>query len=374
MEIKDMTMEDIETRSAEIEELIKGGEYDAESLDAEIDALALRKAEIRKEAEERKAQIEEILSSSTTVMDFKEEKEMENKEIRNSKEYIDAYAEYLRTGDDRQCRTLMTENGGGNVAVPDFVLDEVKRAWEDDEILGKVKKWFLKGNVKAPFEAYADGAHVQTEGAQVNEQNLIMGFVELKPEMIKKYVKVTAQAEKLDDSGAYIRFIYEELAHYIAAKAVEELLDKIDACGTLSTTTMVGVPAISAAPGLGTVAQAMAELSDQAKDPMIIMNRKSWGAMKAAAYTNGFAADPFEGLPVAFNNSLPAYADATTNDTWAIVGDMAYGAVANFPDGEGIEILRDPYTLADYNIIRYRGDEFVAIAPVAPNAFVKIQK
>ena len=51
-------------------------------------------------------------------------------EIRNSKEYINAYAEYIKTGDDRECRALLTENvGTGTVPVPEIVYDIVKTAW-----------------------------------------------------------------------------------------------------------------------------------------------------------------------------------------------------------------------------------------------------
>ena len=45
-------------------------------------------------------------------------------------------------------------------------------------------------------------------------------------------------------------------------------------------------------------------------------------AFKAAQYANGFNVDPFEGFAVHFNNSLPAYADASEDDVYAIVGDF----------------------------------------------------
>ena len=57
-----------------------------------------------------------------------------------------------------------------------------------------------------------------------------------------------------------------------------------------------------------------------------------------------------------------------------IVGDLGAGALANFPNGEGITVKRDDFTLATSDLVRFIGREYVAVAPVAPNAFVKVVK
>ena len=53
---------------------------------------------------------------------------MTNLEIRQSAEYIDAYANYIKTGDATECRALLTENASGRVAVPELVEGIVKTA------------------------------------------------------------------------------------------------------------------------------------------------------------------------------------------------------------------------------------------------------
>ena len=376
MEIKDMLMSDIETRSAELTSMVEQPDADIEAITAEVQALEERKAQLLAEAEERKAQLAEVIETAveTETIDM-EERTMEEIMTRNSAEYVRAYAKYVQTGDDREVRALLTENASGTVAVPEFVYEEIKTAWEEEGIMSRVRKSYLKGNVKVGFEISASGATVHAEGVAVNEQSLVTGIVELKPEAIKKWISISDEALDLDQADTYLRYIYRELAHHIAKKAADELIEKIEDCGTVSTTIMVGVPVMTSTTlSMGLVASAMGLLSDQAAMPTIMLNKSTWAAMKAAQYAGNFAADPFEGLDVVFNNTIPAFSAASTGDTFMIIGDLGYGARANFPNGEEIAVKRDDFTLAASDLVRFIGREFVAIAPVAPNAFVKVQK
>ena len=377
MEIKEMQMSDIEQRSLEIEEEVKDENADLDALAEEVKALEERKAEIEAEVELRKKEAEEVLKSAEVIEPI-EERKMENIEIRNTKEYIDAYAEYVKTGNDAECRALLTENVSGTIPVPEFVYDIVKTAWEKEGIMALVRKSYLKGNLKVGFEISGSDAAIHTEGGDpVSEEQLVLGTVLMVPASIKKWVSISDEAYDLRNDGgeSFLRYIYDELAYRIAKKCADELIAKIEACGTVSTTTSVGVPALTAATiGQGTVAAAMAQLSDSANNPVVIMNKQTWGAFKAVQYAGTFDADPFEGLPVVFNNSIKAYSAATTGETYAIVGDLGEGALANFPNGEGIEFKFDDKTDMTKDLIRVLGREYVAIAPVAPNAFVKIKK
>lgn len=377
MEIKEMQMSDIEKRSLEIEEEVKDENADLDALADEVKQLEERKAQIEEEVELRKKEAEEVLKSAEVIEPI-EERKMENIEIRNTKEYIDAYAEYVKTGNDAECRALLTENVSGTIPVPEFVFDIVKTAWEKEGIMALVRKSYLKGNLKVGFEISGSDAAIHTEGGDpVSEEQLILGTVLMVPASIKKWVSISDEAYDLRNDGgeSFLRYIYDELAYRIAKKCADELIAKIEACGTVSTTTSVGVPALTAATiGQGTVAAAMAQLSDSANNPVVIMNKQTWGAFKAVQYAGTFDADPFEGLPVVFNNSIKAYSAATTGETYAIVGDLGEGALANFPNGEGIEFKFDDKTDMTKDLIRVLGREYVAIAPVAPNAFVKIKK
>ena len=354
--------EELETRSAELMEERQG-------IMAEIE-----KAEKALE-EEQRAIKEVITNKETEIIEKREEIKMTNLEIRNSAEYINAYAEYLKTNDDAECRSLLTENVSGSVPIPEFVYDITKTAWEREGITARVRKAYIKGNLKVGFELTAGDATVHTEGSgAVSEETLVLGTVTLVPKSIKKWVSISDEAMDLRGEE-FIRYIYDELTYKIAKKAADQLIAEIQACGTVSTNTMVGVPKLTAATvGVGTIAQAMALLSDEAANPVVMMNKATWGTFKAAQYGNGFDADPFEGLPVVFNNTIPAASVATTGVTYAIVGDLDHGALMNFPNGEGIDFKVDELSQAEYDLVRIIGREFVGIGVVAPNAFVKIVK
>ena len=70
MEIKEMTMNDIEVRSAEIEEELQNENADVETLTAEVEELEARKAQIIEEAEQRKAEIEEVRKTAVEIEDI----------------------------------------------------------------------------------------------------------------------------------------------------------------------------------------------------------------------------------------------------------------------------------------------------------------
>lgn len=377
MEIKEMTAEELEARQAEIITEIDSPEADLDALEEEIRSIR-EELETRKAAETKKAEIRASVAQGegkvVKKMEVEERKIPTMEEIRNSKEYIDAYAEYVKTGDATECRSILSENAtNGTVAVPDMVYDLVKTAWEKEGIISRVRKSYLKGNLKVSFEISGSDAQTHNEGAAVSEEELVLGVVELVPASIKKWVGVSDEALGLRGES-FLQYIYDELTYRIAKKAADLLVAKIEAAGTVSTTTAPGVPVISANVAMGTVASAIAALSDEAANPVIIMNKATWAAFKSVQYTANYAADPFEGLPVVFNNSVKAYGAASTGDTYAIVGDLDEGALANFPDGEDIRIKYDEMTLATNDLVRIIGRQFVGIGVVAPNAFVKIKK
>lgn len=378
-EIMALDIEQIEARSLELaSELEKAETNEAMDLiQAEMDAIEERKAIIAAEIEQRKKDIENVIHGQGKVM---EERKVEKMEIRNTPEYINAYAEYIKTGNDLECRKLTTTNdttpnGTGTVAVPDFVYDIVKTAWAKEGIMSLVRKSYLKGNLKVQFEISGTDADIHTEGAAaVSEETLVLGIVTLVPQSIKKWISISDEAYDLRGE-AFLRYIYDELAYRIAKKAADTVIAKIQACGTVSTATCPGVPKLTAtSASVGDVAAAMALLSDEAANPVVIMNKRTWGTYKAAQYANNYNVDPFEGLPVVFNNTITAYSAATTGVTYAIVGDLGHGALANFPNGDGISFKFDELSRKKEDLIEVLGREYVGIGIVAPDAFVKIVK
>ena len=387
-EIKDMTIEEVEARSAEIVAEIEKGEVEEQrllELDAESTAIEERKKELKEHADANK-EVREAVANNEVIVEAQKEvieevRTMTNNEVCGTQEYRDAFKNYILTGKDSECRALLTQNvGTGNVPVPTIVYDIVKNAWEKEGIMSRVKKAYLKGNLKVGFEVSADGAVVHTEGANApTEEKLALGVVTLVPSSIKKWITISDEVIDLD-SGAFLQYVYDEVAYQIAKKAADELVAKIIACGTVSTntpSTNVSVPIVEAASiGLGTIASALGELSDQATNPVVIMNKATWSAFKAVQYAASFPVDIFEGLPVIFNNSMLSFSAATTgaDQAYAIVGDLGEGAIANFPAGEEITLKYDDLSLAEKDLVKIVGREYVALGVVGPKSFVKIVK
>ena len=382
-EIMVLDAEQIEARKAELKVELEAAETDEamDAIKAENDLLEERKAQIKLEIEQRKADMAAVIKGQGDVIEeVKDERKVNTMEMRNTPEYINAYAEYIKSGNDMECRKLTSENdttpnGTGTVAVPEFVYDIVKTAWEREGIMSLVRKSYLRGNLKVQFEISGGEASIHAEGgAAVDEESLVLGIVELVPQSIKKWISISDEVYDLRGEE-FLRYIYDELTYRLAKKAADTLIAKIEACGTVSTTTCPGVPKLTAAsPALGTVAAAMALLSDEAANPVVIMNKATWGAFKAVEYAGNFPVDPFEGLPVIFNNKIKSSAAATTGETYAIVGDLGHGALANFPNGDGIDFKFDELSKKKEDLIEVLGREYVALGVVAPDAFVKITK
>ena len=382
-EIMVLDAEQLDTRKAELMTELEAAETNEamDAIQAEFDIIEERKAQIALEVEQRKMDMAAVIKGQGDVIEeVKDERKLDTMEIRNTKEYIDAYAEYIKSGNDMECRKLTTENdttpnGTGTVAVPEFVYDIVKTAWEREGIMSLVRKSYLRGNLKVQFEISGSDAAIHVEGdTAVSEETLVLGIVTLVPQSIKKWISISDEVYDLRGEE-FLRYIYDELTYRIAKKAADTLIAKIEACGTVSTTTCPGVPKLTAAsPALGTVAAAMAMLSDEASNPVIMMNKATWGTFKAVEYAGSFPVDPFEGLPVVFNNTITAASAATTGVTYAIVGDLGHGALANFPNGDGIDFKFDELSKKKEDLIEVLGREYVALGVVAPNAFVKITK
>ena len=382
-ELKEMTLTEVEERLAELDSLVETSESaeDIEKMTEEVRALNERKVELA-DLEERKADAKALEENKaedkvTIVEERKEERKMVDvKEYRNSEEYINAFAEYIKTGKDEEVRALLTTNVGaaGEIAVPDFVSDTIKTDWLASEILGEVQRISVKGNFKQQFELTAGDAVIHNEGSgAVSEEELTFGTVTLIPESIKKWKSVSD--EVMDMKGqSFLEYITKELSYRITSKAEDILLDKIVALGTSATSTAVNAKVVKAGAALGTIALALGQLNAEAKNPVVVMNPATKAAFKAAVYAGQFNADPFEGLKVVLTNNLPAVGSASENDTYAIVGDFKFGALANFPGGEQIQIKIDDKTNMKADLVDILGREYVALEPVACRAFVKITK
>lgn len=381
-------LREVNEQLAQLEERASGLAPLAETAEqSEIDARAKELAEIeetraallakKEELEATKRAAEKLADNPGAGKEIKPEgrEKMEAKELRNQPEYIAAYAKAIK-GDDADLRSLLTENGtGGTVPVPEFAEERIRTAWDSDEILNRVGKTYVKGNLKIGFEISGSDAVIHLEGTDApDEEELVLGVVELIPQSIKKWITISDEVLDMKDEE-FIDYIYDELGHKIAKAAADIVVAKIVALPTTSTATAPAAATIKEAPSATTMVNAIAYLSDEATNNVAIMNKLTWADFKSITTGDGYPlADPFAGLVVLFNNSLPAYSTASEDDVYAIVGDLASGFRANFPNGEEIKIKMDDLSLAEADLVKFVGRKYVALEAVAPGRFTRIAK
>lgn len=380
MEIKDMTIEQMETRQAEIRaELDKDG-ADLNALETEARAIK-DELEKRRQAAHKREELRALVAGGAgKVVDKPASTERKTaEEVRNSARYINAYAEYVKTGDDRECRAILTEtnpasvSGSGPVPVPTIVDEIVRTAWDNDEILSRVRRTEIRGNLKVAFERSADAAVAHSEGTSApSEESLVLGIVTMIPQNIKKWVRISDEAVAMGGES-FLRYLYDELTHQIIHKLSALVVGDISGASTSHSGSAVGIVKVNAAPGVTTIAKAMGNLSDEARNNVIIMNRLTHAEFFAAYAAGGFAVDPFMGLPVLFSSALPAYSSANTNAVYAIVGDLN-GAQVNYPEGDGVVIKWDDLSEAEADMVKVVGRQYAAHAVTAPGRFVNLTK
>lgn len=302
-------------------------------------------------------------------------------EVRSSEQYVNAYAEYLKTGDDAECRSVLTETGtsssaaSAGVPVPTVVEERIRTAWDNDEILSRVRRTGIKGNLKVGFELSATEAAIHAEGAAApTEEVLNLGIVTLVPETIKKWLTVSDEVMDLHGQ-AFIDYVMDEIEYRIVKKAADEIVDDIVSSPTTATKTAPAIAKVEST-GIADVVNAISALSDEARNIVVIMNKASYAYYKGLAIAASYAVDPFDGLEVIFNNTLDSATDTPTSgsvNNIAIVGDLD-GVQANFPNGYEPTIKYDDLSLAESDLVKIVGRLPMAHGVTASGRFAVITK
>ena len=383
-----MLYEEIQSRKAEILAEIEGevteerlAELNAESeaLDAEARSI-IERAE-KRDAEERKV-LEENETKKLEEVNLPDERKIEMTEVRSTREYAEAFLNGLKTDNYDEARALLSTNGTngglsltGYVPVPTMLETEIKTAWEQNELVNLCKKSYFKGNLAVGFELSADGASVHVEGTNANSEEVVtIGVVEIKAQNIKKWITVSDEALEgttVDTMG----YLVKEIAYQIVKKAENLLVTKISNAPTSADSDEVGVPAVNVTAITGTtVAEGSAKLSGEARNLTLVINRATRVDFIAAQQGLNYLTDVYDGAKVVYTDQLDSFADASGDEVFAILGDFSLGAQFNFPNGEGITMKVDDASLAEKDLVKIVGRQYVGIGLVADKAFVKFVK
>ena len=366
-EIMMLGLDELEERRAAI--VTETDEADAEKLDAlnaELEAIEERTKAIHLEAEESRKAAEAVANGAGKKIETrKDEKKMTDMEIRNSHEYIEAFAQYVKTGNAKECRSLLSDNtSGGVIPVPSFVGEIVAKRLEASPILSRVRRMNAAGNVKVGFEISAPAAVAHTEGSTtpVAEEELSLGIVNLVPKSYKKWVSISDEALDSMAGEEYLRYIYDEVARGIIKAEENAVVAKILAAPQTATSSAPAVAKTGSAAGAITdFVDARALLSSAAEDLVIICTPAQYATYRGLQMAAYYGVDPFDGLEVIFSDAATA----------PIIGDLA-GVMMNLPKGEAIEFKYDDRTRMKLDLVDILGRQPAAIEVVGNLFFAKV--
>lgn len=360
-----------------------------DALESELDSINAE-LETRKAAEEKRQNIRQAVAAGAgaVVTEIKTEERkntMTLKELRASEKYLNAYVTYLKTNNGTECRRLMSEiadadnvgaDDSASVPVPVIVDEMIAESWNRSHLMARVRHTNLRGIARFPFELSSTGASVHEEGAEAPAaEKLVLGNVTVTPAMLKKWIPLTDEAVALSGQ-AFLDYIWDEIEQKIFELADKTIVDLLLAAPASADATHVGVPAATVeAIGATTIFKGLALLADGASEPVAIMNRNTFftDIMSAVDDNNRpiFNIVSENGRPAYYANGVECIFDANVPADTVLVGDLR-GIVANFPKGDTVEFVNDPYTKAEDDILRIIGKLYVGVGIVRDKYFAKV--
>lgn len=354
-----------------------------------------RKMEIKEEVieetrTEETEEVEEVVENSIVEENHEEKNDdvqMEEERMNTNFENVETRSEDIKAWRDHimagvETRALTTQDEG--MPIPTIFADYIARAWERVDLLDEVTKTAIRGYFNVSYEASSTGAVLHEEGSEAPaEEELVLGTIQLIPAYLKKWISVTDELQSMTDDQ-FMKYVADEVVYNVLKKLKSEIL-------VGNTSFIVGIEnatlteEVESTLDFNAINKALAEI-DGGENPLVVMNRKTFfNEFMGLTDTTGRpiynivsdnAGRPMyfvNGIRVMFADVLPTFDDAGTSQAWAIVGDFkAYHL--NMPNGENVETLFDPYTLATQDKSRIIGKLFVAGNVTKPKALAKIVK
>ena len=223
MDLKEMTVEQLEERKSAIVAELDNEGADLDALENEVRSIK-EELEARKNEETKKAEIREAVASGEgeVIKTFVEEKrDMEKRDFSiDGAEYRQAWLKSLMGRElDVEERTAIT----GTDAIPTETLNKIINVLKENALLGKIDLMQIPGYVKIPIYATNNDA-AWTDTASDSQD--VIGNITLQPKQLIKTIEVPATVDKMSIS-AFERYITEALANKI-----ESALQKAVIAGT----------------------------------------------------------------------------------------------------------------------------------------------
>ena len=239
MEIREMQIDDIETRFAEIDAAMNTEGADLEALKAEVVQLNERKAELRKLAEAKKAAAETATREGAVVRNF-EEKKMEKTFTPDSVEYRDAYLKSLMglpmDAEERQALTSAAS------VIPTETLNKIYGKLEENPLIGELDALRIPGYVSVPKATTVNDASWLAIASASTDSADVVGYVALTAKKLIKTIEITADIQAMS-IPAFQTWLVNKLAQKMEAAICAAV---VNGAGSATVPQGIGQGGISA--------------------------------------------------------------------------------------------------------------------------------
>lgn len=196
MEIRDMSIEDIQTRMSEINVEMEADGADLEALEAEIDSLNARKAELKQQAEDRKEEVRAVVEDGEHIKNLESETIMEERTFAvDSVEYRDAYLKSLMgKGLNIEERTALSSAAS---VIPTETLNKIYGKLEENQLIAELNALHIPGYVSVPKATTVNDAAWTAMGNAATDSADVVGYVALTAKKLIKTIEITADIQAM---------------------------------------------------------------------------------------------------------------------------------------------------------------------------------
>lgn len=383
-----MTLEEVKE---ELKKIVEKLESSDDMTDEEISELEEKAAKLEAEkrslitkAEKRKETLEKIKRNSTgydveTAEEGKEERNMNEENIRSSKEYRSAFLKRLQRKDltEAEERALTTASSSVGAAIPTITQNLIiEKVFQVAPLLNEITLLRVDGNVTFAVESTVNDATLHTEGATITESGDVLIPVSLGQYEVNKYITISKSVSKMS-IDAFETWITNMLGKMIA-KAITNLIingtgssqpkgiDKAATWGEKNSVTVAKTGSLSEANVLTLVGLLNGGYDANAK---WLMSKKTlindFRPLQDKSKNDIFVKENgtyyIEGYPVLLDERVAEH-DAFLGDLTMYVGNL------------GEEVTVDQDKKLSSNSFEFLGSAMFDGKPAVSDAFVKLTK
>lgn len=335
-------------------------------------------------SEQLLSQINELMATVRELenkLSSAEKLENMTKKVVNSKKFAEAFFEVVRnTASTKDFKANWTKKAkefisnnidDDNIAdfLPGFMVNEIRDAFVGKRHrLLELVDWTGLPTFKSLWETGNDMANVHTRGTQKTEQELEFTPVEIRPDLVYKYIKLDKVVEKQAESMGRTNILIQ----YVTRELLDRLLTSIENFILLGTAPFAGPTAVTVDSSLGSeMYNGLAYMQDT-DGAVAIMGKAKYLSVKnslASTYNRPASHDDVLGVfgveEIIFNESTFVPQSGTWTGVW-LMRPADYKMVGDRqPDRyEGFDLA--------YNQDQYLIEIFAGGGCVVPNNFIAL--